>query len=120
MVIARAILATPIVIAWCNAPALRCCWTMVTCCARTALHVILELFVIGRGNLLTLSRRIRSAITMVGGNIRGHPRTITTTSALETSKGDLALALWLGLILIPLSVTVTAFLLAGWSTRGRS
>ena len=40
------------------------------------------------------------AIIIVGGNIRGHTRTMTTAIALETSKGDLALALALGLILI--------------------
>jgi hypothetical protein len=57
---------------------------------------------------------------MVGGNIRGYSRTMNTTSALETSKKDLALALGPGPILILPSVTVTAFLLAAWSTRGRS
>ncbi len=48
------------------------------------------------------------AIMMVGGNIRGHTRTMTTAIALETSKGDLPLALALGLILIGLSVLVSA------------
>src|SRR5215218_2221982 len=48
------------------------------------------------------------AILVVGGNIRGVTRTMTTAIALETSKGDLALALALGLILIVLSVVVTA------------
>ncbi len=48
------------------------------------------------------------AIIIVGGNIRGHTRTMTTAIALETSKGDLALALALGLILVALSVLVTA------------
>jgi tungstate transport system permease protein len=53
------------------------------------------------------------AIMMVGGNIKGFTRTMTTTIALETSKGDLALALALGLILMSLTVLVsgTAFLL---------
>jgi hypothetical protein len=46
-------------------------------------------------------------IIVVGGNIRGYTGTMTTTIALETSKGDLALALGLGLILILLSVSVT-------------
>lgn len=40
------------------------------------------------------------AVTLVGGNIRGHTRTMTTTIALETGKGDLPLALGLGLVLI--------------------
>lgn len=48
------------------------------------------------------------AIIIVGGNIRGYTRTMTTTIALETSKGDLSLALALGIILILLSMTVSA------------
>lgn len=47
------------------------------------------------------------AIMMVGGNIRGHTRTMTTTIALETSRGDLALALGLGLILVALTLLVS-------------
>jgi tungstate transport system permease protein len=93
------------------------------------MRVIMELFVIGRGALLTaflaaFGRAIAEvgAIIVVGGNIRGYTRTMTTTIALETSKGDLALALGLGLILILLSVSVSAiaFLFAGWSMRGRT
>ena len=48
------------------------------------------------------------AIMMVGGNIRGYTRTMTTTIALETSKGDLPLALALGMILIGISLLVSA------------
>jgi tungstate transport system permease protein len=48
------------------------------------------------------------AIMMVGGNIRGHTRTMTTTIALETSRGDLALALGLGLILVALTLLVSS------------
>jgi tungstate transport system permease protein len=89
---------------------------------------ILMLFKLGRGALLTaflaaFGRAIAEvgAIIIVGGNIRGFTRTMTTTIALETSKGDLSLALGLGLILILLSVSVstTAFLLAGWAERRR-
>ncbi|MEO7152694.1 MAG: ABC transporter permease [Burkholderiaceae bacterium] len=40
------------------------------------------------------------AVMIVGGNIDGLTRVITTTIALETSKGDLPLALALGLVLI--------------------
>ena len=36
------------------------------------------------------------AILIVGGNIAGYTRTMTTTIALETSKGNLSLALGLG------------------------
>ncbi|MBD0272534.1 MAG: ABC transporter permease, partial [Acetobacteraceae bacterium] len=52
------------------------------------------------------------AILVVGGNVRGHTRTMTTTIALETSKGDLPLALALGLVLVSLSVAVSAAAMA--------
>lgn len=48
------------------------------------------------------------AVIVVGGNINHVTRVMTTTIALETSKGNLALALALGTILIGLAVTVTA------------
>ena len=37
---------------------------------------------------------------MIGGNIRGFTRVITTAISLETSKGDLELSIALGLILV--------------------
>ena len=46
------------------------------------------------------------AVMIVGGNIDHVTRVMTTTIALEVSKGDLALALGLGLILITLSVGI--------------
>ncbi len=48
------------------------------------------------------------AVMIVGGNIDHVTRVMTTTIALEVSKGDLALALGLGLILIVLSISVNA------------
>jgi tungstate transport system permease protein len=48
------------------------------------------------------------AVLIVGGNIAGHTRTMTTSIALETSKGDLPLALGLGLVLIALTFLVNA------------
>ena len=45
---------------------------------------------------------------IVGGNIEGVTRTMTTAIALETSKGDLALALSLGFILIAVVLAVNA------------
>ncbi|WP_164661111.1 ABC transporter permease [Tropicibacter sp. Alg240-R139] len=47
------------------------------------------------------------AVIIVGGNINHVTRVMTTTIALETSKGNLALALALGAILISLAVSVT-------------
>ena len=48
------------------------------------------------------------AILIVGGNIAGVTRTMTTAIALETSRGDLALALALGVILITLVFLINA------------
>jgi tungstate transport system permease protein len=48
------------------------------------------------------------AVMIVGGNIEGVTRTMTTAIALETSKGDLALALALGFILIAVVLAVNA------------
>jgi tungstate transport system permease protein len=47
---------------------------------------------------------------MVGGNIKGFTRTITTTISLETSKGELELSIALGLILIFLALTINTVL----------
>jgi tungstate transport system permease protein len=48
------------------------------------------------------------AVIIVGGNINHVTRVMTTTIALETSKGNLALALGLGIILLLLAFTVNA------------
>src|ERR1700748_3404514 len=117
MVIAQAILGIPIVIAlvhrimvdvWASygdallvdgASRLRATW---------------PLMAIGRDGLLTaflaaFGRAIAEvgAIIIVGGNIRGYTRTMTTAIALETSKGELSFALALGIILILLSMGVS-------------
>jgi tungstate transport system permease protein len=48
------------------------------------------------------------AVLIVGGNIRHVTRVMTTAIALETSRGDLSLALALGIILILLAIGVNA------------
>ncbi len=48
------------------------------------------------------------AVLIVGGNINHSTRVMTTTIALETSKGNLSLALALGIILIALSLLITS------------
>jgi len=48
------------------------------------------------------------AVMIVGGNIDGVTRVMTTTIALETSKGDLPLALSLGIVLITLVILINA------------
>ena len=54
------------------------------------------------------------AIIIVGGNINGFTRTMTTAIALETSKGDLALAMGLGTVLITIVIIVNAL---AWLAR---
>ncbi len=53
-------------------------------------------------------------VMIVGGNIDGFTRVMTTAIALETSKGDLPLAMGLGLVLIVLIVAVNAL---AWGAR---
>ena len=48
------------------------------------------------------------AVIIVGGNIDGFTRVMTTAIALETSKGDLPLAIGLGMVLIAIVVVVNA------------
>jgi tungstate transport system permease protein len=48
------------------------------------------------------------AVIIVGGNINHLTRVMTTAIALETSKGDLALALALGLVLMSIALAVNA------------
>ena len=53
-------------------------------------------------------------VIIVGGNIDGFTRVMTTAIALETSKGDLPLALGLGLVLIALIIMINAL---AWGVR---
>ena len=118
MVIAQTTLGTPIVIALVHRLAVGL-WAaygdsmLVDGAARW--RTIGPLLSMGREGLLTaflaaFGRAIAEvgAIIIVGGNIRGYTRTMTTTIALETNRGDLSLALALGMILIVLSMTVSA------------
>jgi tungstate transport system permease protein len=50
------------------------------------------------------------AILLVGGNIAGYTRVMTTTIALETDKGNFELALALGIILLTISLIINMFL----------
>jgi tungstate transport system permease protein len=54
------------------------------------------------------------AIIIVGGNIAGFTRTMTTAIALETSKGDLPLAIGLGIVLMFIVVLISAL---AWCAR---
>ena len=54
------------------------------------------------------------AIIIVGGNIKDFTRTMTTAIALETSKGDLPLAIGLGMVLISIVIVINAL---AWGAR---
>jgi tungstate transport system permease protein len=85
----------------------------------TRLRAIPQLLAIARRRLVTavlagFGRTISEvgAILIVGGNIAGYTRTMTTTIVLETSKGNLSMALGLGFVLIGISVAVSATIFA--------
>ena len=59
------------------------------------------------------------AVMVVGGNIEGSTRVMTTAIALETSKGDLPLALALGVVLMAIVLTVNALAQAARDTAAR-
>ncbi|MFZ0987289.1 MAG: ABC transporter permease, partial [Xanthobacteraceae bacterium] len=106
MVLAQCILGLPIVIALVHRPAVghwHAYGEALLVDGASRLRTIWPLMNIGRDGLLTaflaaFGRAIAEvgAIIIVGGNIRGYTRTMTTAIALETSKGDLSLALALG------------------------
>lgn len=62
------------------------------------------------------------AVMIVGGNIEGFTRVMTTAIALETSKGDLPLALGLGLVLLAVVLLLNALVavLRRWRERADS
>ena len=59
------------------------------------------------------------AVMIVGGNIDGYTRVMTTAIALETSKGDLPLAIALGIVLMAVILTLNAaaYRLRTWAAR---
>ncbi|MGB8148993.1 MAG: ABC transporter permease, partial [Azonexus sp.] len=59
------------------------------------------------------------AVMIVGGNIDGYTRVMTTAIALETSKGDLALSIALGLVLMALilGLNVAVHFVRSWALR---
>jgi tungstate transport system permease protein len=118
MTIAQTALATPIVVALVHRAAVglwRAYGDSLLISGASRLRAIRPLMRMGREGLLTaflaaFGRAIAEvgAIIIVGGNIRGYTRSMTTTIALETSRGDLSLALALGIILLALSMAVSA------------
>jgi tungstate transport system permease protein len=122
MVIAQTLLSLPIVVALVHRLT-GDIWTaygdVLLVDGASPLRAMASIMLIGRDGLITaflaaFGRAIAEvgSIIIVGGNIRGYTRTMTTAIALETSKGELSFALALGIILITLSMAVSALSLA--------
>ena len=90
-------------------------WDSVTTLLYDCRHSLLVAVLAGLGRAMSEV----GAVMIVGGNIDGVTRVMTTTIALETSKGDLPLALALGLVLIALilAVNAAAHLTRLWAIR---
>ncbi|MBY0336434.1 MAG: ABC transporter permease [Acetobacteraceae bacterium] len=129
MVVAQAVLITPIVAALAR-QVLESMWEdyaeQLRSLGSSALRAVPTLLWDGRIALLTVllagfgraSAEV-GAVMIVGGNIEGFTRVMTTAIALETSKGDLPLALALGMVLMAIVLTVNAAaqLLREWAAR---
>ncbi len=131
MIIAQCIIITPLIASIAH-QALRDLWAeyhdLLISISTTRRQRIATLLWDGRRALLTstlagFGRAIGEvgAILIVGGNIDHVTRVLTTAIALETSKGDFALALALGFILIALAIIVNILIhtLSQTETRGR-
>ena len=87
---------------------------------RALLHVWDERFAVLMVLLAAFGRAIAEvgAVMVVGGNIEGFTRVMTTAIALETSKGDLPLALGLGLVLLAVVLMLNALVALARSYTG--
>lgn len=124
MVIAQALLATPIIIALTHR-AIEGPWREYGGALRVdganrprSIHMLLA---IARPAVLTavlagFGRTISEvgAVLIVGGNIAGYTRIVTTAIVLKTSEGELGLALGLGLVLIGISIAASASAFMLW------
>ena len=129
MIIGQSILALPIVISW-TAQAVenldrRCRETLLTLGAspsQLALHTIREIrYDLGMVCVTAFGRVVTEVgvAMMLGGNIRYSTRTMTTAISLETSKGEFAQGIALGLVLLLIAFLVN-FLLAWFRHKGRA
>ncbi|MEM1040687.1 MAG: ABC transporter permease [Pseudomonadota bacterium] len=131
MIIAQVLIVTPLIASIAH-QAMRDLWAqyhdLLISLDATRWQRIQTLVVDGRRGLLTAAlagfgRAIGEvgAIMIVGGNIDQATRVLTTAIALETSRGDFALALGLGFVLITLAVLVslTVHFLSGTERRAR-
>jgi tungstate transport system permease protein len=74
--------------------------------AREARYALASAVVVSFGRVLSEV----GAAMIVGGNLRGETRTLTTAVALATSRGDFGLAVALGLVLLALALTVNVLI----------
>ncbi len=118
MVIAQTVLVLPIIVALTRG-AVEELWSEyrehLTSLGQTGVRAIPTLlwdgrFVLATGLLAGFGRASAEvgAVLIVGGNIAAYTRTMTTAIALETSKGDLPLALGLGIVLMVLTLAINA------------
>lgn len=120
MIIAQTILAFPIVTSLCHSaiasvnPVIRqAAITLGATPVQTAMTIIREArYGIMAGIIAAFGRVMAEvgAILIVGGNIAGYTRVMTTTIALETDKGNFELALALGILLLTISLAINALL----------
>jgi tungstate transport system permease protein len=95
---------------------------------RTLVDTITSLGATGFQSMITIIKEVRFAIfaaiilgfgraisevgaaMMIGGNIRGYTRVLTTSIALQTSMGDLPFSIALGIILLGIALVITVLL----------
>jgi len=73
---------------------------------KEARYAVLTALIMGFGRAIS---EVGLAL-MIGGNIRGFTRTLTTAISLETSKGDIELSIALGIILLLLALGINVTL----------
>lgn len=120
MIIAQIILALPLVVSLSHsaiitvAPIIRqTAKTLGATPSQTAVTIIKEArYGIMSGLIAAFGRLMAEvgAILIVGGNIAGYTRVMTTTIALETDKGNFELAIALGIILLAISLFINGVL----------
>jgi len=120
MIIAQAILAFPIAVSLCHSAIVgvnpiikQASMTLGATPFQTSVTIIKEArYGIMSGVIAAFGRLMAEvgAILIVGGNIAGYTRVMTTTIALETDKGNFELAIALGIILLAISLLINSAL----------
>lgn len=120
MIIAQTILAFPIVVSLCHSAIVsvdpitkQASMTLGATPLQTSVTIIKEArYGIMSGMIAAFGRVMAEvgAILIVGGNIAGYTRVMTTTIALETDKGNFELAIALGIILLTISLAINSAL----------